>query len=322
VNAAGASVWSRLLGWLDHDEPADKYMRLKRAPVATDVTHELQPLFNGNKLSPLLADAAFEQVAHRMRASRLLFVPALLSGVALSASRTRLVEYLTHLVRHFRDEGFDAEIAGIDPGASVEANGEQLANILARHHCPTWIVTHSKGGVDTLQALVTRLDARRFVEGWVAFQSPFLGSPIADVACGGQRARKISGAALRLFGANLDAICGLRTDVRSHYMDEHAVEIARVVHDVPVMCVRSTLSSFGWPTGRWMKDLGLPNDGLVPVNSMVLPGARYVTLEGLGHGEVATRHILQRQRTENADLLKALFAIMLRGSGRRGRAVA
>jgi hypothetical protein len=251
-----------------------------------------------------------------MRASRVLFVPAVLSGVALKASKLRLVEYLAHQVRQLRDDGFDAEIADIDTGASVAENGQRLAAILAHSHCPTWIVTHSKGGLDALEALVTASDVRRFVDGWIAFQAPFQGSPIADVACTGQRARRIGASALRLLGANPQAICDLTTAERARYLDDNAVPIAQIVSEVPVMCVGST-SGVGlplvpsWPTGKWMEGLGLKNDGLVPVTSTILPGAHYVLLQGLGHGEVATNHILSGRKYEQIDLLKALFALML-----------
>ena len=316
MNAVGASVWGRLLTWLDHEAAPGGYPRLKRAPQGHEETARLAAFFSNGKLNSDRAEAAFKGVAHRMRASRVLFVPAVLSGIAMKASRLRLVEYLTHQVRQLRDDGFDAEIADIDTGASVAENGRRLAQILTQSHCPTWIVTHSKGGLDTLEALVSSPDARRFVDGWIAFQAAFHGSPIADVACTGSRARRIGAAALRLLGADLQAICDLTTAERARYLDDNAARIAQLVGDVPVMCVGTT-SSAGlgfappWPTGRWMEGLGLKNDGLVPVTSTVLPGAHYVLLQGLGHGEVATNHILSGRKYEQIDLLKALFALML-----------
>ena len=317
MNLAGASVWGRVLTWLDHEADADAYARLRRSPLATDVTERLCTFFERERLQADKAEAAFARVAHRIRASRILFVPAVLSGIALKASRVRLVEYLTHQVRQLKDEGFAAEIADVDTGASVAENGERLARILAEHHCPTWIVSHSKGGLDTLEALVAHPEVERFVDGWIAFQAPFQGSPLADVASGSGRARKISRMALRLLGADLQAIVDLRTDRRGHYMDRHAARIAEIVRDVPILCVgtvagtKAMWPSARWPTARWMEGFGLKSDGMVPVNSTILPGARFVGLRGLGHGEVATHHVFSRHRFEHVDLLKALFALML-----------
>ena len=315
MNAVGASVWGRLLSWLDHEVPEDAYWRLRRAPQSIDETARLKEL-----LGSAASEAAFKRVAHRIRASRILFVPAVLSGIALKASRLRLVEYLTHQVRQLRDEGFEAEIADIDTGAPVEQNGKRLAAILADHHRPTWLITHSKGGLDTLHALVEHPEVVRFVDGWIAFQAPFMGSPIADIASGSRRARKVSGAALKLLGADLEAIGDLRTDRRARYMDQHGMRMAQLARDVSIMCVSTVTGSSiltprlapDWPTGRWMDQLGLKNDGLVPVHSAILPGTRHVLLEGLAHGEVATRHILSRRKFEHIDLLKALFAVTLR----------
>ncbi len=320
MNAVGASLWGRLLSWVDHPAPADDYWRLRRMPQAQDETARLHEILGAGKFDAGRTDASFKRVAHRIRASRILFVPAVLSGIALKASRLRLVEYLTHQVRQLRDEGFEADIAQIDTGATVGHNADRLAEIIVAHHRPTWVVTHSKGGLDFLHMLVTHPEALRFIDGWISFQAPFMGSPIADVASAGKRARKISGAALKVLGSDLAAIEDLRTDLRARYMDEHAARIARLADEIAIMCVATTSGSSllkpslapDWPTGRWMDGLGLKNDGMVPVNSAVLPGARHVMLESLGHGEVATRHILSSRKFEQVDLLKALFAVTLK----------
>jgi hypothetical protein len=303
-----------MLTWLDHDDAPEAYARLKHAPYGHEQTARLAPFFSRGRLDTARGEAAFARVAHRIRASRLLFVPALLSGIALKASRLRLVEYLTHQVRQLKDEGFDAEIADIDTGATVQANGARLAEILARHHCPTWIVTHSKGGLDTLEALVAHPDVRRYVDGWVAFQAPFQGSPVADIACTAPKARRIGAAALKLLGASPETICDLTTAERALYLDTNAAEIAQLLAQVPVMCVGTAVGKGllpSWPTVRWMEERGLRNDGLVPVASTILPGANYVLLEGMGHGDVATNHLLSRRKFEQIDLLKILFALML-----------
>lgn len=319
MNLAGARAWGRLLMWLEHEPETDAFARLRRTPLASDDTARLEAFLEKGKLDTAKADRAFGHIAHRLRASHILFVPAVLSGIALKASRLRLVEYLTHQVRQLRDEGFDASIADIDTGTTVERNGERLAEIVAARHCPTWIVTHSKGGLDTLQALVAHPELRRYVDGWIAFQAPFHGSPIADVASGTKRARRISGAALKILGADLEAIGDIGTDRRARYMDEHAAAIEQVLRDVPTMCVGTVSGSSAgsaslmpdWPTGRWMASLGLKNDGLVPVNSTILPGSRFVKLCGFAHGQVATNHVLSGRKVEHVDLLRVLFALML-----------
>ena len=313
MNIAGARAWGRLLTWLDHGDDPHAYARLKQVPPGHEETARLAPFFSGGRLNTERAEAAFKSVSHRIRASRILFVPAVLSGMALKASRLRLVEYLTHQVRQLKDEGFDAEIADIDTGAPVAANGARLAQVLAAHHCPTWIVTHSKGGLDTLEALVAHADVRRFVDGWIAFQAPFQGSPIADVACKTPKAWRIGAAALKLVGADPQAICDLTTAGRARYLNDHAAPIAQTLAEVPVMCVGTAVGKglLAWPTVKWMEERGLRNDGLVPVTSTILPGAHYVLLDGMGHGDVATNHLLSRRKFEQIDLLKVLFALML-----------
>jgi hypothetical protein len=310
------------LSWLDYEVPEDAYWRL-RARHFKDESAQLNALLTGGRAS---ADKAFGEISCRIRASRILFVPALFAGVALTVSRLRLFDYLTEQVRQLRGEGFEADIADIDTGARIERNAAHLAELLTASHRPTWVVTHSKGGLDMLHALVTHPESRRFVDGWIAFQSPFMGSPVADVVSGSARARKISRGALKLIGRDLEVIDDLRTDTRAHYIDQRTAKIAALVRDVPVVCVASTAEKglgASWrpsrPMARWMNTLDLKNDGLVPVNSAVLPGARYVVLEGLAHGELAARRVWSSRAFDHVDLLKALFALALREtSGARG----
>jgi hypothetical protein len=116
----------------------------------------------------------------------------------------------------------------------------------------------------------------------------------------------------------LAAIRDLSTDVRARYMDQHAAVIEQLLRDIPVMCVGTTSGSSAgaslwpdWPTRRWMESKGLKNDGMVPVSSAILPGSRFVTLNGIAHGEIATGHVFSRRKVEHVDLLKVLFALML-----------
>ena len=330
MNAAGASAWGRLRSWLGHETPGDAYWRLRQTPVAADDTLRLEPFFAGGRLDSAKADAAFRNIAHRIRALRILFAPAVPSGVALKASRLRLMEYLTHQVRQLREDGFDADIADIDAGARVEVSARRLADIIRVHHRPTFVITHSKGGLDFLHMLVEHPELQRYIDGWIAFQAPFLGSPVADVASGRKRARKIGGAALRFLGADFAAIGDLRTDRRARYMEDHAARIASIASDVRIMCVGTVAGTSAfkaslpadWPTGRAMEKFDLRNDGLVPVNSTVLPGAHYVMLDGLGHGQVAASHVLSGRKFEHVDLLKALFAVMLGDGAAATRVVA
>lgn len=318
MNAARAGMLGRLFSLLAQQKGDVSYHKLTQTPAAIDESERLKAFFVGGKLDFMRAEAAFLRVAQRVRASRFVFVPAVLSGVALKASRLRLVEYLTYQVRNLRDQGFDADIADIDTGGSVARNGARLADLLSRDHRPTWLISHSKGGLDVLDALIKEPELQRFVDGWISFQSPFLGSPVADVACGCTRARKVTGAALKLMGADEQAITDLRTDRRTRYMEEHAGRIAQIAANVPTMCVatvsgakRSLSLIPEWPTGRWMDGFGLENDGLVPFNAAVLPGAHFVKLAKLVHGQAATQHILSGRGIDHVDLLKALVALML-----------
>lgn len=312
----GLRAWSRALDWLVRRPNCPSYSHLKGSPNVDHAVDALQQSFKDGRLRAEYSDLAFRKVARRIMASRILFVPGAIGRSKDSSFRVKQDAELAEQVRELKSEGFEAEIAQVDAHASVDHNGRVLARLLEQRHCPTWIVTYSKGGLDTLEALVSFPEVRRFVEGWIAFQSPFYGSPVADVAGGRTGSRQINGAAMRVMGANLQAVSDLNTAARSQYMDRNALRIAQLARDVPVMCVGSVLQSLRWqtgrwPTGRWMNDLGLGNDGVVPLNSTMLPEARFLKVEGWAHGHMSPRQLLVPNQYAHCDVLKALFAFML-----------
>ena len=73
MNAVGASVWGRLLTWLDHDAARGRVLAIDgaRRSQRRDA-RGLTALLAKGKLDAAQADAAFERVAHRIRASRIL----------------------------------------------------------------------------------------------------------------------------------------------------------------------------------------------------------------------------------------------------------
>jgi hypothetical protein len=161
-------------------------------------------------------------------------------GTAVSFHTQEL--YLDKLgVRHMNMA--DISDAGFSTQQGVVANGKAIAGVISRLHSQdvkrVVIVTHSKGGLDALEALTTSERLWKTpVVGWVALQAPFFGSPVAGPAADSGMSNNaiVSGARRFLSSAAplVQALNDLAPDTRKAYMDQKASTIARLTAAVPV----------------------------------------------------------------------------------------
>lgn len=131
---------------------------------------------------------------------------------------------------HFGQEGItfsniSRQSAAFNSIESVENNAAAILDYLLDARAQrkqVTIVSHSKGGLDTLDALL-RAEARDLlgdtVVGWVALQAPFYGSPVADPA-----PSAINAVLLSALDGNGESLDDLKTEVRETYMATHAVD--------------------------------------------------------------------------------------------------
>lgn len=322
MSTATLALWSRFLTWLGHPEAAnDCYGALGISPHSADLTPELTALFSDRALDRAAVNALFAPVEARLRAGKILFVPSYLSGPIIRWRDAAFdFDFLLPHVKRLRRDGFETDIVSIDSAADVAANARAVAEAIAASAKPVFIVTFSKGGLDTLHALIEAPALIDKVGAIVAMQAPFFGSPVADLATATPRAQWISGKVVRLYRGGIDAIHDLSTPHRQAYMSAHASEIATIVARCPILSVATALStsrSLGAfavrnaPTTLWIDDLGLANDGLVPVASAILPGAPYVLIDGLMHDELGYEHPALDRALDRVDLLKACMALAL-----------
>jgi hypothetical protein len=91
------------------------------------------------------------------------------------------------------------------------------------------IVSHSKGGLDTLEALI-RADnpLRAKVHGWLSFQAPFSGTPFVDMV-----PAPLSEALMNVLGDGL-ALDDIKVSVRGSYMTENECAITSLTQRIPV----------------------------------------------------------------------------------------
>ncbi len=132
-----------------------------------------------------------------------------------------------------------------DTSESVEHNAAAILAFLRATDKKVVIVSHSKGGLDTLDALLGAPGLwGNTVLGWVALQSPFHGSPLADSA-----PPAINDLLLGAVGGNGQSVEDLKTVTRGHYMDSNKDRIAKLTASVPIISAYSTYEASGTVAG-------------------------------------------------------------------------
>jgi pimeloyl-ACP methyl ester carboxylesterase len=134
--------------------------------------------------------------------------------------------------------------ASFDTSQSVEHNAAAILELLRSTDKRVVIVSHSKGGLDTLEAL---LEAPELwgdkVIGWIALQAPFFGSPVADPA-----PSVINDALLGAVGGHGQSLDDLKTVTRALYMEANQEGIAKLTASIPVISAYTTYEAKGTVT--------------------------------------------------------------------------
>ena len=145
-------------------------------------------------------EAEDRALAARLAGHRVLVCYGLL-GEVMASLRPIGVDYMANqlawLRRHRRRRRAGA---AADRARRIAGNAARIAAAIEASPRPVLIVAHSKGGLEALAALLTPGIAPR-CHGFLALQSPFRGSPVADAALRHGPLREIADRTLKLAGS-------------------------------------------------------------------------------------------------------------------------
>jgi hypothetical protein len=262
-------------------------------------------------------------VAARLRGGRVIFIGGLLRRLADALAR--MVGQPIGISGYFDAQRAALEAQGIATleldiasEGPITANAAEIARAITTAPGPVTLVTHSKGSLDALAALIgdPALAAPPRIAAWISLQAPFYGSPLADLNARDPLVRDLTGYLLRYgFGGSPDTLLELRVSVRRLYQQAHAAAIRELVRTVPTVCYGSYLTDEMHTLFRitWLicKFEGEPrNDGLVGVESAHLPDALQVTEAGVDHA-MAVIEVPGTGAFDPATCLTALLTLAL-----------
>ena len=285
---------------------------------ARDVTAEWREFWRDGEFDAKRVDAAFGSVLGELRGYKVVIVPSYLSGLLIDAGQYNLSDYFRSQIEAMTADGIETEFAPVDTEQSVAENGRRLTAFISASPRPVCIVSHSKGGLDTLEFLLrAEPEVRRHIACWVVLQSPFAGSPVADLIVDEDWTRGITEPMLRALGGSGNSIDDLTVKVRKQYMNKYEQNIENITKTIPIIVLATYVDATRTPslhvagTYHWMKNQGVDNDGLVPVDSALLPNTRYVVLPGLDHTDPVARKPIMGNPVDRVLLWKSLLYMAL-----------
>lgn len=212
-----------------------------------------------------------------------------LMGELVAAFRLLGLDYMHTLAAWLEAEGARPSVVKLRTAEPVAANAARLGAAVLAEAEPVLILAHSKGGLEALAALLDPA-VRARCQGFLAMQSPFYGSPVADAVMENQALGAAAGGLARLLQIGSgDGVRDLTVAARRGWMEMRREAVAGVLASLPVACLATVLSEatargrerLHLAAAQWMEKRGWgANDGLVPVDSALIPGARHLVLPG------------------------------------------
>lgn len=293
------------------------------AAPGPDLTQRLGELRRDGAFDPALVGALVEAQRADFARVEVLLVPGFLTQLLEPLEEIGIYDYLeaqhealAPLVRRVTRVELETE-------GSVADNAATLAGYVARADGPVCLVSHSKGGLDSLEFLLTAEPALAAkVVCWIAYQAPFAGSPVADFVADSWVLRTTSEQLLLLFGGSKQALQDQRSDRRACYLARHDAGLRALAGRTSIVALAGAIDGeAGWsqhltavlPTLLWMRASGIRNDGLVPTASSALPYAPFAVLTPLDHTGAVALGTTALPYAERVLLTQALLALALEG---------
>lgn len=230
-----------------------------------------------------------------LREYKVLLVRGFMTGgyvkpFSLFGKQVRVGHYFDDQMAVLKELGVDFSMVDIDSVMMPAHNAAKVAAEIRGSEKPVIIISHSDGGMYSLEALIENPDLAPRVRGFISLQTPFLGSPVADYVHGDKFLAATMSKLLGHFGGTLDSLTSLTRGERAAFLGKNNGCIGRVVSSVKVISFATfkpdlpgqmdTLLEI--PRDAMLKS-GIENDGLVPADSAILPGSDFVRFSGLDH---------------------------------------
>lgn len=309
--------------------------RVKRAPL--DLTAEFNALYDRPE-----AEVLSTKQRKELRGYTVLLVPGIVTSLYLrigdfvkeAFDKKDLLDYLREAQEALKELGQDGAQGLLDRNEfntqqTVAVNAERIAREVRRAAAAgkrVLLISHSKGGNDTLAALLLlqREKALRGVVGWISIQGVFRGTPVADEIMQSQILRTGAKLGLEQLGGTLDSLGDITTATSERFLSQHEREIQKLARSLPILSFASYKpkpadpkllhpDTLLVPTRELLLKRGMENDGLIPAKSALLPHTRFILKDGIDHAEtcMTNQPPVAASAVDRKKLAKVLMAMLL-----------
>jgi len=213
----------------------------------------------------------------------------------------------------------DYEFIKLETENSPEVNAHVISDAILKSTRPVLIYSHSKGGLDTLEAIRQNPDLLSRIHGWASIQSPFYGSPVASGFNNNDVLKQTGDSLFELMGGTASGMSSLTMEERTEYMNQKDVRdliqtIKTKIHFINYASFKTNTLGVDTPLElfrNYTEEKAGMNDGVVPLRSALLPDVDFIIESEVDHLMTMTHYYLNlkdyNQKAHTMSVLKLLL---------------
>lgn len=198
-----------------------------------------------------------------------------------------------------KSQGIDFEMVNINRVGGCQENAKTISNAIEKSTKPVVLITQSKGGIDTLHALVKNKKLHSKIVRWLAYQPPVLGTPLADLVNEYKLLSLPTDGLINLLEGTPFTYKDMTTTYRENYFQLYENDILEITKKIPTTVLvtfeeerdLSTYLTTAPEKNPFLSPLVKvihletreSNDGIALMRGTCLPGAKCFIKGGIDH---------------------------------------
>lgn len=200
---------------------------------------------------------------------RFILIPGMFSSVFRKLGGFP-VDYFDDYINFFEENCVDYELLSVNSQDGPDANEDLVKQTILSSDKPVIVISHSYGGLYGLNALVKNETLWGSIHGFIAIQSPFSGTKIADIVYHNNFLKYLATYVLNFFGGSENGLIEITKKRSMERMYNWHERLAKLSKNTPVIFVTSKIKKNMFHNLLWGVDED--TDGLIESESALIYG--------------------------------------------------
>lgn len=217
----------------------------------------------------------------------------------------------------------DYEFLNLETENSPAKNAITIIDTIEKSSMPVLIYSHSKGGLDMLEAIRQKPSLLSKIHGWASIQSPFWGAPVASEVNNNLVLRDSSNNLFEWMGGDASGMSSLTIEERSAYMNQAEIKNLLIQINQKIKFINFAsykTNTFGIDTPlelfrNYSDEKAGHNDGVVPLKSALMKehgvDVNYIIEAEVDHLMTMTRYRLNNNHYDQKDHTISVLKLLL-----------